>query len=126
MKSRRQAGLLEKGDRFEFSPKGVFEVVESEKKENGQVVVSLQLKPVPCGPECGTKCDCHFSLFSGVDGTLTLTLEPSQRLPYLGNLSLLEAEQARLQHHIAMLKGEKEQPNDGDDDSSTVGLTPIS
>jgi hypothetical protein len=101
MNSRREVSQLVAGDRIRTQLTLHWEVSVVGKSDDGNV--DLLVWPAPCGPDCGTSCECHSAMF-GKAGPFTLTLKGSQRLQLLGNLKQLEADFELVQAQIARLK----------------------
>lgn len=100
---RREARQLTAGDQIRVSVILQLEVSEIA-GANGEVV-TLSVRPVPCGPECGQTCDCHSAMFGDHAGPYPLQLKGTQRLEFLGNLRQLLADVEQKQAQIARLQG---------------------
>jgi len=100
MQQRKQVDQLAPGDRFSVSLALSAEVISIEATPAGS---QLQIKPVPCGPDCNEACSCGFHMLSASDA-YPLQLSSRQRVAFLGNLSTLLAESERIRAQIESLK----------------------
>ncbi len=103
MKTRREAKQLSTGDQFQVTLLMQLEVVGAVSPTGD--AVTLNVKVVDCGPNCGRGCDCHASMLVQHEGPWPLTLPAGQRLKYLGNLPQLLADSQRIQSQISRLQG---------------------
>lgn len=99
---RREVRQLTSGDQIRLQINLQFEVADI--ASTNDEFVTLSVRPVPCGPDCGRTCDCHSSMFGEAAGPYSLQLKGVQRLEFLGNLRQLLADSERLQAQIARLK----------------------
>lgn len=73
----------------------------SEPDADGDVTVNV--KPVPCGPDCGVACDCSSAMFGNI-GPFQLRINGRKRLTFLGNLGQLLKEFEAMQSRIARMQ----------------------
>ena len=100
---RREVRHLEIQDQVQSSHKMTWEVIDVGEPENDGTV-TVQVKPVLCGPHCGESCDCSSATF-GDCGPFKLRINGRKRLTFLGNLGRLMKDAEALQARIARLKG---------------------
>ena len=100
---RREVRRLTPGDQVRVQVNLQLEV--SEIVNANDEVVTLSVRPVPCGPACGKSCDCHSAMFGESAGPYPLRLNSAQRLEVLGNLGQLLADSERIHAQIARLQG---------------------
>jgi hypothetical protein len=113
MEKRRETRQLRKQDVIELSLSIKAEVSrDAEVSDDGQRAV-IHIKAVPCGPDCGRGCTCHYSVFESIAVPAAVTLKATQRVSFLGNLAELRAEREAMEQRIAMIEasyGNGEQP----------------
>ena len=100
---RREVRHLEAQDQVQTTLKLTWEV-ESVSDADGDGMVTLQVRPVPCGPRCGIDCECSGAMFAG-SGPFHLRINGRKRLPFLGNLGRLLKDYEAMQARIARLQG---------------------
>jgi hypothetical protein len=100
--NRRNVSSLKSGDQIHVQAHLFLEVIETLSLDDGRV--QLTVRPVACGPVCGSGCECHTQMLSE-NSEYQLSLKAGLRLPFLGNLAQLLADSERLRNQIARLKG---------------------
>jgi len=117
MEKRRETRQLDKGDVVELSLQVKAEVTAKAQPTSNEAFAGLQIKPMPCGAECGKACGCQYRAFESAETPVLVTLKANQRVSFLGNLAELLKAQEAMKSRIAVLEasygnGEKESPVD--------------
>lgn len=104
MEKRRESRQLDEGDVVELSLQVKAEITaKAEPSADGQSA-SLQIKPIPCGSNCGECCGCHYSAFKSLLEPTQVWLKSNQRVSFVGNLAELLRERDEMQSRISQLE----------------------
>ena len=110
MSDRREARLLEREDQFQTAINVTWQV-ESAVEPSDDGTVQVTVRPVVCGPNCGSGCGCDSAILANC-GPLSLTLKTTRRVTFLGNLGQLLKDAEALNARIARLQGAPHDPKD--------------
>ena len=99
---RREVRHLETQDQVQMTHKLTWEVA-SVSEPDGEDMVTVAVKPVPCGPKCGVACDCSSAMFVST-GPFQLRINGRKRLAFLGNLGQLLKDFEAMQARIARMR----------------------
>ena len=114
MEKRREAKQLQTGDVVQLQLNVNAEATATPEVSEDGKFVQAQVKPVPCGPDCGSECDCQFESLVSVDLPLIVRLKSTQRVPFVGNLETLRALRAEADARIKQLEAGQMRDSDSD------------
>jgi len=122
MEKRREVRQLRSGDVVELQVSVRGEVTAAAVVEDGSEQVRIVVRPMPCGEACGRDCDCQFAMFASLTEPAEVRLKGTQRVPLIGNLRELIAEQREMESRIALIKASYSSSSTGNG-SISEGLT---